>query len=272
MKQKQYFNLNNNLYKFNHLNNENIKIYFSTKNEGHSTGAYANNNLALHVGDDNQNVIANRYDFAKQINQNLENFVYTNQTHSANVYEVTTEHKGAGILDVDSAIADCDGIYTFADNIVLNAFVADCTPVYFINEAAHLVGVIHAGWQGTVKSIVYKAINDICQKHHLNAADFKLIIGPSIEMNNFEVGQDVIDLINKMDYLDYTSCYEAKDSDKFLANVKRLNYLQALAAGLKEENIFVTDLDTYTNENLHSYRLNNQTGRMSATIYQTTNN
>ncbi len=272
MKQEQYFNLSNNIYEFNHLKNDKIKIYFSTKNEGYSTGAFAQNNLALHVGDEQESVIKNRKHFAKQINQDLTNFVYTNQTHSANVVEVTADEVGLGSLSVDNAIDNCDGVYTFADNVVLNAFVADCTPVYFMNEDAHLIGVIHAGWQGTVKSIVFKAINDICQKHDLDPTDFKLIIGPSIEMNNFEVGQDVIDLIDKMTYLDYKSCYQVKNDEKYLANVKRLNYLQALAAGIKKENIYVTDLNTYTNENLHSYRLNNQTGRMSATIYQTTNN
>ncbi len=272
MKQEQYFNFENNLFTFDQFKNEGINISFTSKIDGHSQNEYAQNNQALHVGDNSEDVINNRLDYAQKINMNLEQFVYTNQTHSDNVYEVKLADGKKGINSIDDAIDDCDGLYTFDDNLVLNAFVADCTPVYFFNQNAHLVGVIHAGWQGTVKSIVYKALNDICQKHDLNPSDFKIVIGPSIEERNFEVGQDVIDLIKQMDYLDYESTYYQKNDEKYHANVKRLNYLQAIAAGVKEENIYVTDIDTYSDERLFSFRKNNITGRMCASIYQTTNN
>ncbi len=271
MKQEQYFKLENDLYVFDQFNHEGINIFFTSKNDGVSTGAYESNNQALHVGDNADDVIVNRQKHATKINRELEQFIYTNQTHSDTSLLVSKDDAGAGTLSTDTAFDNCDGLYTFDNDIVLNAFVADCTPVYFFNKKVNLIGVIHAGWQGTVKSIVYKALTNICQKHNLDAADFVVIIGPSIEIRNFEVGQDVIDLINKMDYLDYYSTYEAQDNGKYHANVKRLNYLQAKAAGVKTENIFVTDLDTYSNENLFSYRQNNTTGRMCASIYQTTN-
>ncbi len=272
MKQEQYFNLENNTYTFNKFNDEGINIFFTSKHGGFSTNEYTSNNQALHVGDDAEAVIKNRQAHAQAIGADFNNFIYTNQTHSANTIEVSAADASKGILSTDTAFADCDGLYTFDDNLVLNAFVADCTPVFFVNPKAHLVGVIHAGWQGTIKSIVYKAITNICQEHQLNADDFKIVIGPSIEQRNFEVGQDVIDLINKMDYLNYTSTYEAISETKYKANVKRLNYLQALAAGVKVENIYVTDLDTFSNDDFFSFRQNNVTGRMCASIYQTTNN
>ncbi len=271
MKQEQYFKLENELFTFDKFNQEGINIYFSSKNDGVSTKEFASNNQALHVGDIDENVIANRRKHASKINRDLEQFIYTNQTHSDNTIQVTKADAGSGIFTTETAFADTDGLYTFENDIVLNAFVADCTPVYFFNSKANLIGVIHAGWQGTVKSIVYKALTNICKEHDLNPSDFKVVIGPSIEMRNFEVGQDVIDLIDQMDYLDYKSTYESIGNGKYKANVKRLNYLQAKAAGVKTENIYITDLDTYSNDNLFSFRQNNKTGRMCASIYQTNN-
>ncbi len=273
MKQQQYFNLNtNNLYQFDKWQDYGVTTYFSTKLDGTSTDAYASNNLALHVGDDTDNVIANRKLYADKINQPLDNFVFSNQTHSVNVHEVSLADLGKGSLTTDTAIDDCDGLYTFDNNIVINAFVADCTPVYLIDPTVNLICVIHAGWQGTVKSIVFKAINDICQKHNLDPKNFQMLIGPSIAKNSFEVEQDVIDLVNQMTYLDYTSCYTKINDVKYHLDVKMLNYLQGIAAGLNPDNISVTSIDTFTDENLFSYRQNNQTGRMCASIYQTNNN
>ncbi len=273
MKQQQYFNLNkNNLYQFNQWENYGINTYFSTKLDGTSTGDYASNNLALHVGDDTNDVISNRKLHADKINQPLTNFIFSNQTHSVNVCEVSIADQGKGTLTTETAIDNCDGLYTFDNDVVINAFVADCTPVYLIEPTANLICVIHAGWQGTVKSIVFKAINDICLKHNLNPQDFQMAIGPSIAKDSFEVEQDVIDLVNQMSYLDYTSCYTKINDVKYHLDVKRLNFLQGVAAGLNPENIYVTSIDTFSNKNLFSYRQNNKTGRMCASIYQTNNN
>lgn len=272
MQKQQYFTLTENLYTFDQFKSSGINISFTTRHGGQSTENYTSNNQALHVGDNDQAVLNNRQQLAQQLNIQLDNFIYTNQTHSDNVQLVTTTDQAKGTTTTLDAIDNCDGLYTFDHNLVLNAFVADCTPVYFVNRTANLVGVIHAGWQGTVKSIVYKTLTNICQKHNLNPADFNVVIGPSIEQENFEVGQNVIDLINQMTYLpEYTTTYTKTSATKYHANVKQLNYMQAIAAGVKAQNIYVTDLDTFSNDDFFSYRQNNQTGRMCASIYQTNN-
>ncbi len=272
MKQQPYFTLNeNNIYEFTKWNQYGISVFFSTKIQGHSANNYSENNLALHVGDNPDDVIQNRHDFALKINQPLENFVFSNQTHSTNIIEVCKNDCSRGIFTTDDAIDDCDGLYTFNNDVVINAFVADCTPIYLIAPSHQLICVIHAGWQGTVKSITYKAITTICQKHNIDPKSMQILIGPSIESTNFEVEKDVINLIKQMDYLDYSSCYNQINDIKYKVNVKRLNFLQAISAGIKKENIFVTDIDTYSNDKLFSYRQNNITGRMCASIYQKNN-
>ena len=59
---------------------------------------------------------------------------------------------------MDTAIPDTDALYTYEPNLVLCSFTADCVPVIFYNEVNGLIGVIHSGWQGTVKEITSEAL------------------------------------------------------------------------------------------------------------------
>lgn len=86
----------------------------------------------------------------------MDNFVCANQTHSANFHRVTIEDKGRGARTKDTAIPDTDALYTFESNIILTSFSADCVPVIFYNKVNGLIGVIHSGWQGTIKEVTLK--------------------------------------------------------------------------------------------------------------------
>ena len=48
----------------------------------------------------------------------------------------------------------------------------------------------------------------------------------------------------------------------------KINKEQAIAAGILLENIYVSDIDTYVEENLYSYRRDKTTGRAYASIMQ----
>lgn len=255
------FNLNiDDVYQY-HLNDTNLKLYFSTKLGGVSKDNYESLNLALHVGDVASDVIKNRQIYAKKIAINLDKFIYANQTHSTNMRQVFETDCKAGVLSCDDAIDDCDCMYSF-DNVALNCFYADCTPIYFYAKKHNLIGVMHCGWQSTVKELAYLSITNLTQKHQIDPADLTVVIGPTMQVTNFEIKQDIIDLINPLD-LDVI----VKDNDKtYLDNVK-LNIKQLQRAGVT--NITASSIDTYSDLNLFSYRKNNLTGRMCATIYQT---
>jgi YfiH family protein len=198
----------------------------------------------------------------------LKKFVYTNQTHSDNFYEVTKKDCAKGTTTINDAIDNVDAIYTFENEIVLNLFYADCTPVYFYSKTDNLVGIIHAGWQGSVKEITYKTLSHIINNHNIDPKNLHVIVGPSIAAHNFEIEQDVIDKL-KSTKLDYTNCVTKKNNIKYNLDVKKMNEIQAHALNITS--VTISDIDTYDNKHLFSFRKNNTTGRMSATIYQTSN-
>lgn len=242
----------NNLY---HGKKENIDFYFSTIFDGVSTGPYKSLNLSFTVGDDPQNVIKNREIYAQKMSKDLKDFVYMNQTHSANKYEVTTKDKGIGVYEL-STLEDTDCLYTFEKGIVLCAFFADCTPLFFWNKKANLVGIIHAGWQGTAKEITYKVLNEIIEEHNLDPKDFEVVMGPSIF--NMEAKEDI--------FVQVPTFYQEKCCTTTTFDVRLCNVMQL--EKLNINNITYMDIDTYTNDEFFSFRRENISGRMNGSITQ----
>ncbi len=214
-----------------------------------------------------ERVLENRRLVANKINRGLNNFVFAKQCHSSNIAEVTSADAGRGVMSFEDGILDVDGLYTFDNNLVLAAFYADCTPVYIMSEQDNLTCVLHAGWQGTVKAIVFKAIEHF-KTLGIDPNNLEVVIGPSISYDNFEVEIDVIDQINKLEMIETNLCYKQINDIKYKADVKLINKLQAISAGVPAENIYVSDICTYQSENLFSFRRDNQTGRMIACIYK----
>ncbi|WOO87855.1 peptidoglycan editing factor PgeF [Mollicutes bacterium LVI A0039] len=228
------------------------------------TNSEAGNMAYQATGD---NVLANRERVATLIGVTTADMVFAQQCHSSNISEVTASDKGRGVLSFEDGITDCDALYTFDSNIALCAFYADCTPVYITSAKHNLTCVIHAGWQGTVKAIVFKAIEHF-KTLGIAPEDLTVVIGPSISQENFEVEADVIEQINKLDMIETNSCYKRINDIKYKADVKLINKLQAKVSGVPESNIYVSNICTYENDDLFSFRQNNQTGRMIACIYK----
>lgn len=213
------------------------------------------------------NVLENRQAVASKLGVDLDKFVFAKQCHSANIAEVSKCDRGRGVLSFEDGIEDVDCLYTFDDDIVLSAFYADCTPVYIMSKRDNLTCVIHAGWQGTVKAIVYKTIEHF-KSIGIDPANLEVVIGPSISLENFEVESDVIERINNLDMIETNLCYTQINDIKYKADVKLINKLEAIAAGVLEENIYVSDICTYDTEDLFSFRKDNQTGRMISCIFK----
>ena len=117
----------------------------------------------------------------------LNDFVCADQTHSAaNFHHVTLEDKGRGATQMNTAIADTDALYTYEPNLVLCSFTADCVPVIFYNEVKGLIGVVHSGWQVTVKEITLKLFKHLTQVEQCNPSDFHIQIGAAFSQKNLK--------------------------------------------------------------------------------------
>lgn len=249
------------------LDDHNIHLFFSTRHGGQSKLPFNSLNLALHVNDNPEDVLINRHTYTSFIGMSSKQMVFCKQTHSINSHLVTKADLEAGFHDQTSAIKDCDALYTFDYDICLNTFHADCTPVYFYSHVDHLVGVIHAGWQGSVAAITYHTLAKVIKEHQIKPENISIVIGPTIQKQSFRVQKDVIDKLTATKLIDSSLCYTKVDETHYLLDNSLLNKLQCQALGITK--ISCSTEDTYTNDDFFSYRKNNKTGRMCASIYQT---
>lgn len=232
------------------------KIIFST--------AQAGNMAYQAIG---ETVLENRKKISQYVGVELDKFIFAKQSHSNKIARVDSSSCGRGVYSFEDGIEGVDGLYTFENKLPLCAFYADCTPVYIMSEVDNLTCVIHAGWQGTVTAITYNAIEHF-KTIGIDPQNLRVIIGPSISFEQFEVEADVIELIDKLQMIETKLCYKRINDIKHKVDVKFINKLQAMACGVPEENIDVSTLCTYQNDNLFSFRQNNQTGRMIACIFK----
>jgi len=143
---------------------------------GSSQGNFDNFNLALHVDDQQHNVLANRTLLVSHYNLPSPP-IWINQMHS----NVSVD------ADSLSSIVDADASYSKKNGTVCGILTADCLPVFVSNKEGTAVGIAHAGWRGLVEGIIESLIKSFDN----NTEDLIVHLGPAISQLCFEVGEEV---------------------------------------------------------------------------------
>lgn len=163
---------------------------FSTRRGGISTGIFSSLNLSFHRGDDREAVMENFRRLARTFGIHMDQFVFTDQTHTTTVAMVTEKDAGRG-LTLEPAFKDVDGLITDQPGLMLSAFFADCVPLFFVDPVRKAIGLSHSGWRGTVNRMGQATILAMNRAFGTEASDLICAIGPSICSDCYEVGMDV---------------------------------------------------------------------------------
>ena len=134
---------------------------------GASRGAFASNNLAVHVGDDPRAVAANRAELTTRMG--LQHVVFAAAAHGAEVARV--DSAGADVQGVDALISRTPGIGIAAQG-------ADCVMLAVASPDGWSAAV-HCGWKGLVAGVVPATLDALADAGcDLTGAEAHL--GPSI--------------------------------------------------------------------------------------------
>lgn len=211
-------------------------------------------NLSYHQYAIYEDVLNNRKKLAKALHTDLDHMVATFQQHTTNFIEVNKEDGGKGMYTRDDAYYGYDAMYTKDKDLWLWSFHADCTPILLYCEKQEIVAAIHSGWVGTINEITGKFVSHLIQNENVDPREIYAYIGPSINHENFEAKDDIIDLVKQMSF-DTTPFYTYKDDGSYLLNSKGLSKQQLLNLGVLDEHITVSPLCTIENNDLFfSYR------------------
>ena len=126
------------------------------------------------------------------------------------------------------------------------AYTADCVPVLLYAAAGTgMVAAVHAGWRGTIQEIARKTVHVLTQQLHANPAYLRAGIGPSIGLQAFEVGEEVVEAFRPTTDLRLIMQRNPL-TGKAHINLWEANRLQLLKAGLSANHIEIAAICTHT--------------------------
>ena len=73
-----------------------------------------------------------------------------------------------------------DGAVTDLKNVALTSGHGDCLPVYFYDPSRAAIGLVHAGWRGTLGNIAREAVRSMSEFFSCDPAGLHVWIGPGI--------------------------------------------------------------------------------------------
>ncbi len=104
------------------------------------------------------------------------------QVHSKTV--VAIDHQDPEAL----VTVEADGMVTARPDVLLTVTVADCLPIFLLDEATGAIGLVHSGWKGT--GIVVEAIRLMAEAFGTRSRDLAAAIGPGIGPCCYTVPQE----------------------------------------------------------------------------------
>jgi hypothetical protein len=157
---------------------------------------------------------------------------------------------------VKQRLAEGDAILSSVPHRPIAVKTADCVPILFAHPSG-LIGAVHAGWRGSAQRVLLKTLQALERDFLLKTGDLKMAIGPTICWDHYEVGAEVARQFPEGRYPGVLRPY----GEKFLLNLSRVNFLQALEAGVLEGNLKVCSPCTLEDLSLHSYRRSLKEGK-----------
>lgn len=172
--------------------------------------------------------------------------VCPSQAHGNHVVFITPAHKGRGSRSRKTAIADTDALITNSPHLPIGILTADCLPIFIFDRDRMAAALIHAGWRGIHKGIVFKTVELMVRRCGVEPSDLIVILGPSIRSCCYEVGGEFLS------YFDHFSIQRGK---KIYFDLQGAAISQLSGSGVREDCIYDSLICTSChNSEFFSYR------------------
>ncbi len=226
---------------------------------------------ALMKGDDLSEAVPHiakmRDRLARQIGSSIEYECITDQKHTNYVHVAKEEDVNIRWPERKPLhMQYVDGIVSDIPNVLLTVFGGDCPPVYIVDPVRKAIGLVHAGWRGTLGRIPEVAIAQMVVHFGSDPSDMYAAIGPGVCRDCYEMGDEVYDAFaeewSKKEADEILCRYPALDSDgreipggKYHLDIFSANKMTLLRAGIPHNHISVSNVCTKCNaDTFYSYR------------------
>ena len=236
---------------------------FSTRLGGVSPFPAGSLNLAGFDEDAAENIHENRRRFLQVFDRDYK-LTTAWQVHGDDIKIVRSAE------DVSETEARFDGLVSGLPGVLIGVKTADCVPILIGDPKTRAFAAVHAGWRGTVRSIVVRALEKMKVEYGTDPVDLVCAIGPAATCKNYEIGRDVIDAFGE-NFPGGEKLFTPTREGHALIDLHLANREQLTAAGVRDENIYTAPFCTMDRPDLFfSYRLEKKrygkTGRLLSVI------
>jgi len=173
-------------FSFNSLSEHKIIHGVFTRHGGVSSAPYASLNIGGSNGDRKEDVIENRHRLFDAVGLDMNHYFDVWQVHSNRVIATTSPRSQ------NEPQQQADAIITNTPGLSLLMRFGDCVPILLYDPGKKVIGIVHAGWIGTLKRVCQNAVNQMSHTYNCCAGDIVASIGPSISVDHYEVGYEVL--------------------------------------------------------------------------------
>ena len=238
-----------------------VTAFTTTRHGGCSSGNYASMNANYYCGDNIANVENNREALCSLLGIHTQKLILPRQTHSTNILNIAPTHFTLDDTQRSHVLENVDALITSQTECAICVSTADCVPIIVYDKRLHVAAAIHAGWRGTVGRIAEKTLQMMHQLYGTCGTDCCAVIGPSISVDNFEVGDEVYEAFSEAGFNMHAI---AVKQTKWHIDLWRCNQLQMQDCGIRTENIHTVGICTYSQHKdfFSARRLGILSGRM----------
>ena len=206
--------------------------------------------------------------FTKELNNKSPKQIVSHLDPSLTVHICKQVH-GSKVIEASKTFESCleaDGLISDDSNQSLWVYTADCIPILLADPINSIVGASHAGWKGLSKNILLETIKKF-ENLGSNKNELIIALGPSISKPNYQVDIDLVDPIynsifhknenkdlsskEKIIFLAHSGIVDYNNnSKKMLLDIRLAAVNQLYKAGIKNEQISISPLCTFSNQNL----------------------
>lgn len=235
-----------------------VRVLFTERAGGVSTGPYGSLNLSAGVGDDPAAVAANRDRVLRGLGPGPRTLGWMRQVHGTSVARIGDESDTGNRQEPEPP--EADAVFTGSAQVAVGALGADCAPVLIADPVAGLVGAAHAGRPGMAAGVV-PALVAAMTEAGAEAARMHAVIGPAICGQCYEVPEAMRDDVGAQ--VPGSACTTRAGTPGIDLRAGLRGQLARLGVGQ------VTDDARCTAESpeLYSYRRDGATGRFAGLIW-----
>jgi len=201
---------------------EGVQACMTLRQGGVSAAPWAALNLGDHVGDAPAHVAENRRRLAEALQVEP---VYLQQVH------------GTAVVDLEQPTnLQADACLTRLKGKACTMMVADCLPVLLCDVQGRWVAAAHAGWRGLAGTGGFGVLESVVgalQQRGVQPQELLAWLGPCIGPQDFEVGPEVVQALDK-GFAEDSACFQpGRPPDRFLVDLAGLARHRLSRLGVK---------------------------------------